>query len=273
MNIIEVSWLWKSNLSNRSSTKYIALHHAEASKATVDQIDDWHKARGWSGIGYHFYVRKDGYIYRGRPINKIGSHVLGMNDCSVGICAEGSYMKEDMPNKQKKAICELIAYIKDNYYPNAEIVGHKEIGSSDCPGSNYPLWDIKTNYRFYASNNYSAEGDLTMTQYQELLNKINAQQSEISALRNELDVLRSEMIYNYVDSNMPDWARPIISALREVKVITGINDAGDLALKYSDLRNIVMSYRGGAYDEKLQVERDAEGNIISSPIVDRYKNI
>lgn len=143
MNIIETSWNWNGALSRRSSTKYIALHHAEASSCTVQQIDDWHKGNGWCGIGYHFFVRKNGEIYRGRPIWAVGSHVQGMNSCSIGICAEGSYMRETMPAAQKKAIAELLDYLKTEHYPNAEIVGHREIGSSDCPGTNYPLAELK----------------------------------------------------------------------------------------------------------------------------------
>lgn len=150
MNIIETNIKWNSALSDRRSTGYIALHHAEASTCTVMQVDAWHKDNGWAGIGYHFFVRKNGEIYRGRPLNKVGAHVSGMNNDSIGICAEGSYMTETMPKAQKKAICELLVYLKDNYYPNAKITGHGEIGSSNCPGKNFPLEDIKQNYRKYA---------------------------------------------------------------------------------------------------------------------------
>lgn len=146
MNIIEPKWSFTSGLSQRASTKYIALHHAEASSCSVYDIDAWHKEFGWSGIGYHFFVRKNGEIYRGRPIGSLGAHVKGMNNCSLGICAEGSYMKETMPAVQKKAIAELLDYLKTNFYPDAQIVGHREIGSSDCPGTNYPLDELK-NYK------------------------------------------------------------------------------------------------------------------------------
>ena len=146
MNIIEPNWSWKSSLSKRASTKYIVLHHAEASNCSVYDVDSWHKSNGWSGIGYHFFVRKNGEVYRGRPLDSLGAHVKGMNNCSLGICAEGSYMKETMPQAQKKAIAELIDYLKTNFYPDAQIVGHREIGSSDCPGANFPLNELK-NYK------------------------------------------------------------------------------------------------------------------------------
>ena len=63
MNIIETNWKWNGELTSRSATDYIALHNAEAVKCTAEQVDSWHKANGWAGIGYHFFVRKNGEIY------------------------------------------------------------------------------------------------------------------------------------------------------------------------------------------------------------------
>ena len=146
MNIIETSWNWNGTLSTRAYTDYIALHHAECSVCSAADVHSWHKNNGWCGIGYHFFVRKNGEIYRGRPLNTVGSHVLGMNNRSIGICAEGAYMKETMPYAQKLAIAQLLDYLKTNYYPNAKIVGHREIGDSDCPGKNFPLEELK-NYK------------------------------------------------------------------------------------------------------------------------------
>ena len=68
MNIIEQSYKWNGSLSKRLSTKYIILHH-RAGNGDVQSIHQTHLANGWSGIGYHFYVRKDGSVYLGRPID------------------------------------------------------------------------------------------------------------------------------------------------------------------------------------------------------------
>ena len=75
------------------------LHHAESKSCTADDIHRWHLANGWAGIGYHFFVRKDGSIYRGRPENDIGSHAKGSNSDSIGICFEGSiYDRNNVTN-------------------------------------------------------------------------------------------------------------------------------------------------------------------------------
>ena len=132
-------WNWTQPLSKRSSTEYIALHHAAAVSCTAAQVNEWHKANGWAGIGYHYFVSKNGNVTQGRPEWALGSHVKGMNHCSIGVCAEGNYDKEtSMPSAQKTAIANLVKTLK-NKYSGAKIVGHRDIGSSDCPGKYYPL--------------------------------------------------------------------------------------------------------------------------------------
>ena len=142
MNIIEVAYKWHGGFTKRPRTDFIALHHAEAVKCTPQDIHSWHVSNGWTGIGYHFFVRKDGTIYRGRPENAIGAHVSGANTNTLGICAEGSYMTEIMPTAQLNAIKWLIQYL-DNKYGQLPIYGHREVGSSNCPGTNYPLAELK----------------------------------------------------------------------------------------------------------------------------------
>ena len=132
MNIIETNFKWNGSLSVTESTTQIILHHADASNCTVEDIHRWHLQRTWAGIGYHYFVRKDGTIYRGRPENTVGAHAIGANGNSIGICAEGKYNQETMPEAQKKAIIELIADIKSRY-GNLTIKGHREVQATDCP--------------------------------------------------------------------------------------------------------------------------------------------
>ena len=155
MKIIETNWKWNGTLSMRSSTTHIVLHHAAAKTCTAAQVDAWHKNNGWSGIGYHYFVRKNGEIYRGRPEYATGAHVSGNNSYTIGICAEGDYSIEtSMPTAQKAAIIELIKDIKTRY-PNTKVVGHKEIGSSDCPGKYYPL-------EYFKYYNYNRKEETTV---------------------------------------------------------------------------------------------------------------
>lgn len=141
MQIYDVGLQFKRALQKRSATEFIVLHHAAASKASATTIHNWHLQRGWIGIGYHFYVRKDGSIYRGRPEDTIGAHTEGYNSRSIGICAEGNFEVETMPDAQKRAIIELLRELKKRY-PNAQIKRHKDFAATACPGKNYPLNEI-----------------------------------------------------------------------------------------------------------------------------------
>lgn len=142
LNIVEEQYEWNGALSNRTETKYIVLHHSATGNATAQQIHRSHVANGWAGISYHYYIRKDGTIYRGRPLEAIGAHCIDYNAMSVGICAEGNYTTETMPERQKEAIIELCRELL-TIYPAALIMGHGELNATACPGDNYPLTEIK----------------------------------------------------------------------------------------------------------------------------------
>lgn len=140
MEIIESNLKFRNSLPHNNYPKDIILHHTECNGWTVERLHQLHLGNGWSGIGYHFYVRKDGSIYRGRPEWTIGAHCKGANTNTIGISFEGCYNDKDktMPQAQFNAGMELIKYLK-NKYGNMGIYGHREKGSSNCPGKYFPL--------------------------------------------------------------------------------------------------------------------------------------
>lgn len=138
MQIIETNLKFRGSMSNRGKTNRLITHHAEATSCTAEQIHQWHLNNGWSGAGYHFLVRKDGSIYRLRPENKVGSHAKGANSDSIGICFEGRYQTETMPEAQVKAGQELVAHLKAKY-GISKVQRHKDVCSTDCPGANFPF--------------------------------------------------------------------------------------------------------------------------------------
>ena len=137
MKIIECNLPHNGNFTRRSKTDEVILHHAEASSATVWDINQWHLANGWVGIGYHYYIRKDGSIYRGRPEWAVGAHATGHNDRSIGICCEGAYMTETMPAAQLASLKALLRDIMRRYGTMA-LLRHRDVNSTDCPGDNFP---------------------------------------------------------------------------------------------------------------------------------------
>ena len=141
MNIIETNLKFKNEMTTRKSTTRIILHHAEASNCTAEDIHRWHLNNGWAGAGYHFLVRKDGSVYRLRPENKVGAHASGANSDSIGICFEGAYMTENMPQAQINAGRELVAYLKGKY-GISKVQAHRDVTATSCPGKNFPFSQI-----------------------------------------------------------------------------------------------------------------------------------
>ena len=143
MNIIDTNLKFiSSKLGYGNVPNKIILHHAEASKCTVQDVHSWHLNNGWAGIGYHYFIRKDGSVYKGRPDGAIGSHCQGSNTGSLGICFEGNYMKETIPTAQYNAGIDLIKYLRGKY-GNLTIYGHKDLLATACPGDKFPLADFK----------------------------------------------------------------------------------------------------------------------------------
>lgn len=118
--------------------------HCSATKEgqhfTVEDIDRWHKERGFAQIGYHFVIYLDGSIHVGRRIDLLGAHCLGQNAHSIGICYIGGVDTEGKPKdtrtpQQKEALYQLIADLKGEY-PEATVHGHNEFANKACPSFN-----------------------------------------------------------------------------------------------------------------------------------------
>lgn len=146
MNIIDVGLSFGSMNMNNTPAMLIVHHlEAEGSNWTVQAIHNMHKnENGWAGIGYHYYIRLDGSVYKGRPDKAIGAHCQGCNTNTLGVSFEGNYDRRTaMPDAQYNAWCELKDYLC-NMYGNMPVYGHKEKGSSECPGANFPLETVRT---------------------------------------------------------------------------------------------------------------------------------
>lgn len=110
----------------------------EGREVSVAQIADWHRARGFRTIGYHWVVYLDGSIHAGRPESEIGAHCLGHNADSIGICYVGGLDRDSLRPKdtrtlqQKEAIKRLTDQLQRRY-PGATLHGHNEFAAKACP--------------------------------------------------------------------------------------------------------------------------------------------
>ena len=132
------------SLSEREYTDMIVIHHTGVNDidASAEQIHDWHynhEPDPWAGIGYHFVIRKDGTIERGRPEWAIGSHAYGENSHTLGIHLSGDFMQGYPTEQQIESCALLIANLCEDYdipTDRDHIVGHGELMATSCPGTN-----------------------------------------------------------------------------------------------------------------------------------------
>ena len=99
-----------------------------------------HHKRGFVDVGYHYYIRKDGTIQEGRPIQKAGAHAQGYNAHSIGVCYEGGLDSDRKPkdtrtDSQKKSLSIIIKSLLKQYPEIRRIVGHRDLPDvkKDCP--------------------------------------------------------------------------------------------------------------------------------------------
>lgn len=112
----------------------------------VEQIDQWHKDRGWRGCGYHFVIRRDGTIEKGRDVKDMGSHARGFNTSSIGICYAGGVddngKPEDNRTEAQKASMKHLLDTLTMIFSDAEVVGHCDLPgvTKACPSFDVQKW-------------------------------------------------------------------------------------------------------------------------------------
>jgi Negative regulator of beta-lactamase expression len=109
----------------------------EGRDVTVDEIRQWHLKRGWSDIGYHYVIYRDGTVHQGRPIETPGAHTKGHNQHSIGVCYVGGIGPDGHPRdtrtvEQEEALENLLTDLKEQF-PRATIHGHREFSAKACP--------------------------------------------------------------------------------------------------------------------------------------------
>ena len=105
---------------------------------TARDIDSFHRVRGFSSWGYHYYVRKDGSIEKMRDESEPGAHAYGHNRDSIGLCYEGGLDVNGRPADtrtaaQKRTLVALLRSLRADY-PGARIGGHRDL-SPDVNGN------------------------------------------------------------------------------------------------------------------------------------------
>lgn len=104
---------------------------------SVEEIDRWHRERGFDCIGYHYVVGLDGTVYTGRPVERAGAHCKGYNTRSIGVCYIGGVDAAFKPSdtrtdEQKKALRLLLTELRHRFN-GAEVRSHRDFAAKACP--------------------------------------------------------------------------------------------------------------------------------------------
>jgi N-acetyl-anhydromuramyl-L-alanine amidase AmpD len=137
-----------SIIDKRKATNLIVVH-SSATMAKMDigvkEIDVWHRRRGFTKVGYHYVIRRDGSIETGRAIDEIGAHARPRNFDSVGICMVGGLADDgrspeaNFTDPQWDALRALLLDLSTRY-PSARIIGHRDVPGT--PGTACPSFDV-----------------------------------------------------------------------------------------------------------------------------------
>jgi N-acetylmuramoyl-L-alanine amidase len=140
---IEPGWINDINLSFKEplvalkNVMYIIVHHTEEIGWDINKTHRFHQEhRGWSGIGYNFFIEENGEIIKGRGYH-VGAHAYSYNQKSIGICLAGNFDIQIPSIEQLKSLSKLCIFLLDQFnLSTAQILGHRELNgvAKSCPG-------------------------------------------------------------------------------------------------------------------------------------------
>ncbi len=135
------------NLKDKSQDNFpsfLICHHsggvdanplADTSNHTAKDMETWHLQKGWEGLGYHYVIQKNGEIWKGRPEHYHGSHCVGYNTQSIGICMSGNFDLTLPTKEQINSLTNLLKDLQKKYnIPTENIVPHRKFANKSCYG-------------------------------------------------------------------------------------------------------------------------------------------
>lgn len=121
----------------------------EGMEFDIDDIREWHTSepRNWDDVGYHYVIKLNGDIELGRDLDVVGSHTLGQNKDSIGICYiggrdEDGSPKDTMTFMQDLSVLRLVEALRTTL-GRITLHGHNEFSSKTCPS-----FDVQDKYKF-----------------------------------------------------------------------------------------------------------------------------
>jgi len=138
----------------REDVKYIVVHCAATRPSMnwgAEDIDRLHRNFGWSAIGYHWVIRRDGQLEMGRPLNVPGAHASRQNHHSIGICMVGGVNEDDVTIAENNFTVQQFATLHrlldsmEDMFPTSETLGHRDLPNvhKACPSFDVRSWRLR----------------------------------------------------------------------------------------------------------------------------------
>ena len=90
---------------------------------------------GWEDVGYHFFIKRNGKIQKGRDLEITPSSQKGYNSRTISICLHG---KNKFSKKQFESLRKLCLEIHRAYKGKITFHGHREVADEKtCPNFDY----------------------------------------------------------------------------------------------------------------------------------------
>ena len=232
------------NRSNRAGEKikYIVIHDTGNSSAGANAIAHFNYFNGSERSSSADFFIDDTQILCVNDYHKFYTWHCGDGKGKYGISNRNSIGIEICINSdgnRQKAIDKTLVLVrelmKELNIPIDRVVRHYDVSRKNCPGSminnNWAEW-----YEF--KKRIQDTEVLSMPQYEELKTMIGELSKKI----------KEPMIYNYVDANMPEYARQTIQKLMDKGYLKG-DSSGNLNLTDEMLRTLVILDRSGSFDK------------------------
>lgn len=135
INVIDLEF--NEELIAMDKPRQIIIHHTHNPNLTVESTHKLHIERfKWAGIGYNYFIEKNGDIFQGRGMY-VGAHAKYHNKDSIGIALAGNFDETLPTEEQMKSLVDLCLdfMIRYDIEPN-RVIGHREIEGVEktCPG-------------------------------------------------------------------------------------------------------------------------------------------
>ena len=136
-------------LLDSDNVTWVVLHCSASHYGDLATVDQWHRDRGWSGVGYHWIITNsypteehyrlkqpnisyDGLVHKGRDERFAGAHVLGHNQETIGVCIIGA--GGEFSSRQLVSAAKLCNNILARFPSCRGVKGHYEFtDEKTCP--------------------------------------------------------------------------------------------------------------------------------------------